>query len=259
MQIRPGVKVPRPLAMLLKKRVLLPVYVLAWAAMIACASRPPAVISTSPNDLAQPRDDSSQQPAPFHDAAAPADTKDQKSAGKIETASILPAEKLPAGTAISVALQSSISSATAVAGQSFEAVLDQPLVVDGVTIAPKGAPVTGRVVAARSSGRFHKPGFLRLTLTGITLHGQAVQLETSSVFVQGGSHEKRNLAFIGGGAGAGALLGAVAGGGKGALIGSAVGAGAGATGVYATGHKDVGFNAERRLTFRLAHDVPVSS
>jgi hypothetical protein len=46
----------------------------------------------------------------------------------------------------------------------------------------------------------------------------------------GKSTKKRDVVFIGGGAGAGALIGAIAGGGKGAAIGGAVGAGLGALG-----------------------------
>ena len=165
---------------------------------------------------------------------------------------------VPQGTPIYVRLEQTISSTTAQPGESFSAVLDEPLVVDGRTIAPQGAKVNGRVVAAHESGRLHNAGYLRLTLSSLALNGKEVPIQTSSIFVKGGSYKNRNLAYIGGGAGGGGLLGALVGGGKGALIGSAIGAAGGTTAAYATGKKEVGFSAERRIGFRLAEPLTIS-
>lgn len=164
---------------------------------------------------------------------------------------------IPSGTSVEVRLQQSISSASATSGDSFDFVLAEPLVVAEKTIAPAGALGTGRVVAARKSGRLHNSGYLRLALASIEIEGEQVPLQSSSIFISGGTYKRRNWAWIGGGAGAGALIGGLAGGGKGALIGSAVGAGSGTAAAYATGKKEVGFTAERRLTFKLAQPLQV--
>jgi hypothetical protein len=165
---------------------------------------------------------------------------------------------IPAGTLISVRLQNTVSSASATPGEKFEAVLDEPVVINGQTIAPKGAAVTGRVVAARQAGHLQHPAYLRIALASLEVNGKPVPVQSSSIFLAGVNHNNHNLTMIGGGAGAGALIGALAGGGKGALIGSAIGAGAGTTAAYATGKKDVGFAAERRLTFRLTQPASIS-
>lgn len=165
--------------------------------------------------------------------------------------------ELTKGTAIYVHLQQSISSATAQNGDSFAAILDEPLMVNGRTVAPSGAPVKGRVVAVRKSGHLRDAGYLRLTLCAITLNGKEVPIETTSMFVEGGSFRKRNLAYTGGGIGGNSVIGPFAGG-KGTVIGPTVGPVSGTTAAYAMGNKEVGFAAERKMGFRLIQPLNIS-
>ena len=229
---------------------LVPVAVLLFALLFAsgCGKKPeetsPALSSANQASATQPNANGSAPPA---------------SDSALNSSNQAPAPLIvPAGTPITVRLQQRLSSATAVPGERFEAVLDQPIVVDNQTIAPVGATVSGHVVFARRSGRLHHPGELGLTLDSVVVGQQNVRLETSRVVASGGSHKKRNWAWIGGGTGGGALIGALAAGGKGALIGGPIGAAAGTTTAFITGKKDVVFGSERRLRFRLNRDVSVS-
>jgi hypothetical protein len=162
---------------------------------------------------------------------------------------------VPVGTPLVVRLQAALSSASSEPGQEFDAVLQEPLVINGQTVVAKGTPVIGRVVAARHSGRLHNSGYIRIALVSVEINGKQVPVQTSSLFAAGGSHKNRNLAWIGGSTAGGAIIGALAGGGKGAAIGSLVGAGGGTTAAYATGEKNVGFAAERTLSFRLTQPL----
>src|SRR5690348_3936229 len=116
---------------------------------------------------------------------------------------------IPAGTPVTVRLQESISSATATPGQTFAFTLIEPLAVDGKTVAAQGTTGTGRVVAARSSGRLHNSGYLRIALASLTIDNKELPVQSSSIFIAGGKYAKRNAEFIGGGAGAGALIGEI--------------------------------------------------
>lgn len=162
---------------------------------------------------------------------------------------------IPAGTPITVRLQQRLSSASAVPGERFEAVIDEPVVVGERIVVPVGTVAEGHVIVARRSGRLRHPGELGLTLDRVTVDQQIVLLTTSNLVARGQSHRKRNWRWIGGGTGGGAVIGALAGGGKGALVGSGIGAVAGTTTAFFTGKKDVVFGHERRVRFRLNQDV----
>jgi hypothetical protein len=230
---------------------------LSSAFLIGCKSMP------GNSQAAAPTDNSASATAPdaknLNNASNSTSSVPFADHGSVEAKNAAAAITVPAGTPITVRLQNSVSSASSNSGDRFDAVLDAPLIVNGKTIAPAGANVIGKVVAAKSSGHLKDPGMIQLALSSLTIDGKEVPVTSSSVIARGTSHEKRNWAMIGGGTAGGALIGGLAGGGKGALIGSAVGAGAGTTTAYATGKKDVGFGAERRLTFRLRDAVVVKS
>lgn len=231
------------------------------AAQPVQSQQPPDQSAYSPNANNAPTLDNSNSAAPTPSQPKPAAGITANSAPQQAVANNAPQQPLiiPAGTSVVVRLQQSLSSASSVSGERFDAVLDQPLVSDNQVLVPAGTMVTGHVTFARRSGRLRHPGEIGLTLDSVVLGQQRIPIVTSSVVARGGSHKKRNWGWIGGGTGGGALIGALAGGGKGALIGGGIGAAAGTTTALITGKKDVSFGAERRLAFRLHRDLALQS
>lgn len=164
---------------------------------------------------------------------------------------------LPEHTAIRVTLDQALASNQSRPGDHFDATVSEPVVVDGKTVIPQGAHAEGLVVDARQSGRLMGRARLQLALHTVEVNGQNYDVRTISHPRIGGDHKKRNWEWIGGGAGGGAVIGALAGGGTGALIGGPVGAGAGATVAFVTGKKDIKLRAETPLKFELAEPVTI--
>ena len=164
---------------------------------------------------------------------------------------------VPEQTAIHVTLDQALASNQSRPGDHFEATVAEPVIIEGKTVIPQGAHAEGLVVDAKQSGRLMGRARLQLALKTVAVNGQTYDVRTTAARRAGGEHKKRNWVWIGGGAGGGALIGALAGGGTGALIGGPVGAGAGTTVALLTGKKDIKLAAETPLTFRLAEPVMI--
>jgi hypothetical protein len=134
---------------------------------------------------------------------------------------------LPAGTLLTVRLQNSLSSLRVRAGDSFLAVVDEPVVIDGNILVGRGAGVSGRVESAQTSPPTRNSASLRLLLDSITIKGKQWPIQTASLFARGAPGEAHNLPLANG-------------------FGEAP---------YAAGPTTVRLKKGRRLTFRLTQAV----
>ena len=161
----------------------------------------------------------------------------------------------PAGAAVVVTITQELRASRNSVGDGFTGVLAQSVKGSGGTVIfPRGAHVVGTVVASKGQGRFKGSGALGIQVTSIA----GTPVSVSEYEKEQSGKGKRTAGFIGGGGGAGALIGGLAGGGKGALIGGLVGAGAGTAGAAFTGNKDVVIPSESTISFHLTAPVTVT-
>jgi hypothetical protein len=169
-----------------------------------------------------------------------------------------PPINVPAGTALTIRIDHSISAKRSRAGEKFTGeVIDPVNDSSGKAIIPKGAPVGGVVAVAHKRGHFKGASTIELRLTSLTLNGNEYPLETKDFREHKKGKGKRSAALIGGGAGLGMLIGGVASGGTGLLIGGLAGAGAGTAGAGLTGNRDLVIPAESIVHFTLKDDLEI--
>jgi hypothetical protein len=166
---------------------------------------------------------------------------------------------IPTGSKIVIRTIDSISSEKNKIGDTFVAILDEPVVDNGTEIIPKGVDVRGRLANADSAGRVTGSAELGLELTQIYVNGIPYSLSTSEYEEVGESRGGQTAKRAAGGAAIGALIGAIAGGGKGAAIGAGVGGG-GATAVQVmTKGEKVNVPSETRLEFTLRTPLVIAA
>jgi hypothetical protein len=161
---------------------------------------------------------------------------------------------IPAGTTVTVRLIDPVDSDSTSVGTTYRASLDEPLVVDGRTIAPQGADAKVQVVNVDQSGRLAGKEEIALVLSEIRANGQSFVPRTEHAQVAAKSRGSETAKVVGGTAVVGAIIGAIAGGGKGAAIGAATGAGAGVA-IQAIRGQRIQIPSETRLDFRLTEPM----
>ena len=227
--------------------------------LAACSKKPETADNQQQQPPATAPDNSANAPATTQSPAntpPPAQQAQAPAAPAATPAPPPPKPKIvPAGTVIRVRLNDAIGSKTAQAGQTFTGSVMDPIVVDGRTLIPAGASVAGEVTDAKSAGRFKGAAELAITIRSVTVGGVAHTLAASTVSQTSTGKGKRSAAMIGGGGGAGALIGGLAGGGKGALIGALAGAGAGTAGAGLTGNREITLPAESAVSFKLTQSL----
>ena len=166
----------------------------------------------------------------------------------------------PVGTVLTVQVRDQLSSNKNSSGDTFVAVLQQPLVIDGWVVARPGQTVFGMVTSANSAGRVKGTSDLAVELIEMVLvNGHQAPIRTQLLTNHGKESRGQDAAAIAGVGAIGAAIGAAVGGGKGALIGAGIGAGAATAGVLSTRGKAVEIYPESTLTFRLDAPLIVST
>jgi glucose/arabinose dehydrogenase len=97
--------------------------------------------------------------------ATPVSAKAVKPAGPVIT--------VPKGTAITAVVDQTLAATKNHSGDSFAASLASPVKIDGKTVLPKGAKVTGKVVAVKKNE-------IKVALASVYVHGKAYDLQTNS-------------------------------------------------------------------------------
>jgi hypothetical protein len=164
---------------------------------------------------------------------------------------------VPSGTTLNVRLTEGIDVDAAAAGQTFKGVVDDPVMISGSVVIPRGASASLQAVKVEQSGKMKGSDKISLKLNAIRFGGMVYEVTTAYVESKGKGEGKKTTRKVGGGAGLGAIVGGIAGGGSGAAIGAAVGAAGGAV-MASTGEEHLSLPAETRLTFNLTAAVTVT-
>ncbi len=128
---------------------------------------------------------------------------------------------VPSGTRIVVRTSDTIDSSQHSAGHRFRGQLEGAIVIDGITVAPRGTTVHGTIISASQAGRVAGSSELSVEWTDILIDDQLLPIATTGLTAQtsgeGGRTVRRTARA--------AAIGGLAGGSSGARTGARIGAG----------------------------------
>jgi hypothetical protein len=162
---------------------------------------------------------------------------------------------VPEGATLPLVLETAMSSATSQSGDRVVARLAEDVRVGERVVVPTGSEVRGRVTTAVPSGRVKTRARLAFDFDTLVLEGREYSIGAGPLDITAGDTHNKDAATIGIGAGAGAIIGAIAKGGKGAAIGSVIGGAAGTGVVLANTGKEVELGTGTRVTIRLTRET----
>ena len=230
--------------------------------VIPLSNQPPVKAQTQPPPKTQASNVPSQTPRTQAPRTQPPPTQPSQTSSNTPGQPVPPPPAaapvvIPVGTPVTVRMVSSVDSSRNRPGERLDASVDEPVVVGGSIVVPRGAPA--RVVLANSAQAGHIEGrsSISLELVALVFGGYNYPVRSSLFEQQGASRGKRSAEVIGGTAAAGAVIGGIFGHGKGAAAGAAAGAGAGTGVQYASNAAPVVIPSETRITFTTRTPINV--
>lgn len=163
---------------------------------------------------------------------------------------------VPAGTILRVRTSEFIDVDSSRTGAKFRGRLDDPIMLYGDVVVPRGADVELVAAKVEHGGRMKGSDLIQLKVDFITVRGRAIPVVTSLTETKSAGEGQKTTKKVVGGAGLGAIVGGIAGGGKGAAIGSLAGGAAG-TLAAAAGQPHLKIPSETRLQCQLVSAVKI--
>ena len=183
------------------------------------------------------------------------------------------AQTLPAGTALRVKLERTLTTFSNKRGDSFSGRVAEAISVGGQTIVPAGATVQGHITKVSEPRRISGKPTLGISPDSLIMPtgerfaidamlvdtnlGRGSDVNEEGQF-KGSGHDRKDLLEIAGAGGGGMLIGGLAAGGGGLVVGGAIGATAG-TAHWLAQHRSAVLPAGTELLIEIEHPVVLTA